>query len=123
MCINIYHLLINSSNEEENLPAGNFGASSFTTCFNCSNGVPHVSYGNLPVANSTREIPNDQTSDLMSYCDGLPDGSILSGCKRDNNRECIDKMRDRIYNTTLLLRTAIYGLQPASIVFATESTR
>lgn len=84
LAISSYHLVINSSNEGENLPAGNFGASSFTTCFNCSNGVPHVSYGNFPVANSTREIPNDQTSDLISYCDGLPVGSILSGYKKDN---------------------------------------
>lgn len=83
------HLLINSSNEGENFPAGNLGASSFTTCFSCSNGVPHDSYGNLPVANSTREIPNDHTSDLMSYCDGLPDGSILSGYKKDNGEEDI----------------------------------
>lgn len=101
MCVIIYHLLINSSNEGENLPAGNFGASSFTTCFSCSNGVPHDSYGNLPVANSTREIPNDQTSDLMSYCDGLPDGSILSGYKKDNDGEILRNIERNIERTLM----------------------
>lgn len=42
------------------------------TCFNCSNGVPHVLYGNFPVAISTILIPNDQTSDRISYWPGFP---------------------------------------------------
>lgn len=63
----------------ENLAGGNFGGSSLTTCLSCSKGVPQDSYGNFPVASSTREMPKDQTSDLMSYCEGFPDGSILSG--------------------------------------------
>lgn len=58
---------------------GNSGGSPFTTAFNCSNGVPHVGNGNLPVANSISDMPKLQTSDRISYCDGLPCGSILSG--------------------------------------------
>lgn len=42
------------------------------TCFNCSNGVPHVLYGNLPVAISTMLMPSDHTSLRMSYWLGLP---------------------------------------------------
>lgn len=40
--INTHHLFINSSKLGENVPSGNFGASSLTTCLSCSKGVPHV---------------------------------------------------------------------------------
>ena len=80
--ISTYHWLIKSSNSDENWLGGNLGGSSLTTCFNCSKGVPQVLYGNFSVANSSNEIPKLHTSDLMSYWDGLPDGSIRSGCKK-----------------------------------------
>lgn len=46
-----------SSKYDVNIPVGSLGGSSLTTCLSCSNGVPHESYGNFPVASSTRDIP------------------------------------------------------------------
>lgn len=46
-----------SSNCDVKIPEGNLGGSSLTTCLSCSNGDPHESYGNLPVASSTSDIP------------------------------------------------------------------
>jgi hypothetical protein len=74
-----------SSNSEENLPGGSLGGSSLTTCFSCSNGVPHMLYGNLNVASSSNEMPRLHTSDLISYCEGLPEGSIRSGCMKETS--------------------------------------
>lgn len=67
----------NSGEKEE--PDGNLGGSSFTTCLSCSKGFDQRAYGNSPVASSTNEIPRDQTSERISYCEGFPFGSILSG--------------------------------------------
>jgi len=53
MCNNgLYQLVIKLSKSSLYKPAGSFGGSSLTTCFSCSNGFFHASYGNFPVASS-----------------------------------------------------------------------
>ncbi|KAE9537843.1 hypothetical protein AGLY_005815, partial [Aphis glycines] len=44
------NLSMKSSKYDVNIPVDSLGGSSLTTCLSCSKGVPHVSYGNLPVA-------------------------------------------------------------------------
>lgn len=55
-----------SSKYDVNTPGDSLGGSSLTTCLSCSNGVPHVSYGNFPVASSTSDIPKLHISLRMS---------------------------------------------------------
>lgn len=81
--LSTYHLLMKSSKSDEKSSGGSLGGSSLTTCFSCSNGVPQMLYGNLNVASSTNEMPRLHTSDLISYCEGLPEGSIRSGCMKE----------------------------------------
>lgn len=56
---------------------GKAGGSESITLANTSKSVLQPLYGKQAVANSTKEIPNDQTSALMSYSLSLM--SILSG--------------------------------------------
>jgi len=58
-------------------PAGSFGGSSFTTCFSCSNGFFHASYGNFPVANSIwKTPPATSTIKLQTYRVGQKTGPV-----------------------------------------------